>query len=71
MADFFLEMVRDNRDVRIISSDEYFFQSVVSLFFESASKNLSFVAIFLLYLSGIYEVVTFDKILEKAILSRS
>lgn len=66
-AETFLDTVFENSDIVILYSHQSFFAGTVESFRKSKNKNLSFVDISLLYLSGEHEVITFDKDLEKAI----
>lgn len=65
-ADGFLDLVMNNKDVEVIYAQDQFFNEVVSFFRESATKQLSFIDMSLLHASKLYEIVTFDKNLQKA-----
>ncbi len=67
-ADNFLKMIFLNKDVEVLFSDN--FLKVADFFISKKIKKLSFIDIFLLYLSDDYEVLTFDKDLQKAIKSK-
>ncbi len=66
-AEVFLDNVFENDAITILYSHQGFFAGTVESFRKNKNKNLSFVDISLLYLSSKYEVITFDKELEKAI----
>lgn len=63
----FLEATIDNFRSKILLSDPELFWGTFSLFREKENKKLSFVDVSLLFLSSKYEVVSFDRELEKAI----
>ena len=60
------EMLLENNDIVLLPSSGYF-HSVVELFRSYTEPHLSFVDVSLLLLSKEYQVVTFDKKLERAI----
>lgn len=66
-AEAFLEATLDNFAARILLSDPELFWGTFSLFRKKENKKLSFVDASLLFLSSKYEVVSFDRELEKAI----
>jgi predicted nucleic acid-binding protein len=66
-AEAFLEATIDNYRAKILLSDPELFWGSFSLFREKENKKLSFVDTSLLFLSLKYEVVSFDRELEKAI----
>lgn len=66
----FLEAITGNPSVKILLSDGELFWGVLTLFREKENKKLSFVDASLLFLSSKYEVVSFDKELEKSIKKR-
>lgn len=63
----FLESIFDNENIDILLSNEEFFNSVVENFKNFKNKKLSFIDVALLCLSKSYQVITFDKDLQKAI----
>jgi predicted nucleic acid-binding protein len=63
----FLENIFDNENIEILLSNELFFSNTADNFKNSKNKSLSFVDTALLYLSKSYQVITFDKDLQKAI----
>ncbi len=67
VADSFIEMAFNNRDIEVLLSDEHFFKETTKLFLNCLYTHLSFADISLLYLSNFYNVITFDKELQKAI----
>jgi len=67
VADKFLEMATNNKDIEVLASSEIFLNKIVSEFFKHKTKYLSFVDISLVHLSGRYEIVTFDKKLDRVI----
>ena len=67
IADSFLDMIMNNEDVEILSSSNQFFENIVSFFRKQNIKKLSFVDVSLLFLSRKYEIITFDKELQKAL----
>ncbi|MEA2088910.1 MAG: PIN domain-containing protein [Patescibacteria group bacterium] len=66
IADGFIEIAFNNQNTKVLFFDEYFFNIFVNNFKSIQNKNLSFIDIALLYLSETYDVITFDKNLEKA-----
>lgn len=67
----FLDFIFSNSDIKILYSGVDFFQPVLMLYQKLVDNKLSFIDISLLYLSRQYEVVTFDKKLEKTITEAS
>ncbi|NCF75149.1 MAG: PIN domain-containing protein [Xanthomonadaceae bacterium] len=67
IANGFIEIAFDNQNTEVLFCDEYFFNLFVNNFKNIQNKNLSFIDTTLLYLSKNYQVITFDKNLEKAI----
>ena len=67
IADKFIEFVVDNENIKILLSNENSFKRIVKNFLNYPKSNLSFVDISLLNLSGKYDIITFDKNLEKAV----
>ena len=63
----FLENIFDNENIEILLLNKEFFDIVVDNFRNLKNKKLSFIDTALLCLSKSYQVVTFDKDLEKAI----
>lgn len=66
-ADAFIEIAFNNQNIKILFSNEHFFNLFVGNFKNVQNKNLSFIDTVLLYLSKTYEVITFDKDLKKMI----
>ncbi|HEC30569.1 MAG TPA: type II toxin-antitoxin system VapC family toxin [Candidatus Yonathbacteria bacterium] len=66
-ADGFMDMIFENKDVKVVLSCPVFFMKTVGIFKDYSKGKLSFVDCALLYFSSEYEVVTFDKCLDKAI----
>lgn len=69
IADKFTELIIDNKNIKILLSNKIFFNKTVKNFLNYPKNNLSFTDISLLSLSGKYNIITFDKNLEKAIKS--
>lgn len=67
ISNMFLDSIFDNENTGILPSDENFFNSVVENFKNYENRRLSFVDTALLCLSESYDVITFDKDLQKAI----
>lgn len=67
ISNMFLDGIFDNENIDILPSDENFFNSVVENFKNCENKKLSFVDTALLCLSESYNIITFDKDLQKAI----
>jgi predicted nucleic acid-binding protein len=65
-ADKFIDFVLDNNDIEILLSNEDFFTGSWKVFKETKTAKLSFIDCSLLHLSNFYEVITFDKSLQKA-----
>ena len=63
----FLDFIFSNSDIQVLYSGIEFFQPVLVLYQKLVNDKLSFIDVSLLYLSRQYQVVTFDKKLEKAI----
>lgn len=70
IANQFIEIVGNAKRIEIISSSADFLDEVLAFYLKQKNKNLSFVDYSLLYLSGQYEVLTFDKKLN-SLLSKS
>lgn len=72
LADKFLDMVLNSKDVEVLFSEDQFFLQVAEFFKKRKEKHLSFVDFSLLYLvlETSYLVITFDKQLLKAIGSK-
>ncbi|MBI3335788.1 MAG: type II toxin-antitoxin system VapC family toxin [Candidatus Portnoybacteria bacterium] len=66
IADGFLELVMNSKDIEVLFSQDQFFIEVVEFFKRRPEENLSFVDAALLYLSKSYQIITFDKSLQKA-----
>jgi predicted nucleic acid-binding protein len=66
-AEEFLEAITGNPSVKILLSEGELFWSTLTVFREKENKKLSFVDASLLFLSSKYDVVSFDRELEKAI----
>lgn len=66
-AEEFLEAITGNPSIMILLSDAEVFWSSLGIFREKANQKLSFVDSVLLFLSRKYDVITFDRELEKAI----
>jgi len=66
-ANTFLEMVMHSNDVEVLFANEEFFLEVVKFVKKRPEKKLSFVDFSLLHLSASYELITFDKNLQKAV----
>lgn len=66
-ANAFIDFVSDNNDINIFLSDEAYFAGSTKIFQEMKTGKLSFVDCSLLYLSDFYDVLTFDKLLQKEI----
>lgn len=63
----FLEMLMQNKDIHVLFSDDQFFMDVVYFLKSRPEEKLSFVDFTLLYLSRSYDIITFDRNLQKAI----
>lgn len=70
IANQFIEIAGNTKRIEIISSSADFLDEVLAFYLKQKNKNLSFVDYSLLYLSGQYEVLTFDKKLN-SLLSKS
>ena len=66
-ANGFIKIVFDNQNTEILFFNEIIFLSFVNNFENVCNKKLSFIDIALLHLSKSYQIITFDKDLEKAI----
>ena len=66
-SDEFLGVVMNNEDIEVLYAQDQFFNEVVDIFRKSSMKTLSFIDFVLLYLARSYQVITFDKNLQKAI----
>lgn len=69
LANQFLEMVIDNKDIDILFCSDQFFIQLTDFFKNHHRRNLSFVDMMLLQLASLYQVVTFDHALQKSIQS--
>ena len=67
IADKFMKLVMDNENIKILLSNENSFKKTVKNFLNYPKNNLSFADISLLSLSEKYDIITFDKNLEKAV----
>ncbi|MFH1191887.1 MAG: type II toxin-antitoxin system VapC family toxin [bacterium] len=67
VANKFIEIILNNKDVEILLSDEFFFKGTLDCFQNEKTGKLSFIDASLLYLSEIHRVFTFDKKLKKEI----
>lgn len=67
IANDFLEMIMQSKDVEVMFADDQFFMNAASVFKKHQDRKLSFIDYSLLYLSEFYEIVTFDKNLQRAI----
>lgn len=67
LADQFLEMVTDNKDVEILFCTDQFFMHLTTVFKTHHQRNLSFVDMMLLVLADAYHIVTFDQALHQSI----
>lgn len=70
-AEEFLEAITGNPSVKILLSEGELFWNTLTVFRKKENKKLSFVDASLLFLSSKYEVVSFDRELEKAIQKRN
>ena len=66
-ADAFLRLTSDNQDIHILLTDETFFLAVVTACQQQKYKGLSFTDTALVVLSAEHTVITFDRVLQKAI----
>ncbi len=69
VADKFLTMMTNNRDIKILPSDKILLDKIVKKFLDHKTKYLSFVDVSLVHFSKQYKIITFDKKLEKEIKS--
>lgn len=67
IANKFIEIVLNNKDIEILLSEENFFRGALYCFQNEETGKLSFIDVSLLHLSKFYSVFTFDKKLEKEI----
>lgn len=67
IADTFLEMIMQSKDIEVLFAQDQFFVEVINFYRKHQEKRLSFIDFTLLYLSGSYQVITFDKVLQRAI----
>jgi predicted nucleic acid-binding protein len=67
MADKFLDFSLNNNETELLLSDEMLFSGSAEVFEKTKTGKLSFVDCSLVYLSNFYEVLTFDKLLQKEI----
>ena len=66
-ADGFLEYILNNKDIYILYSNEDFLGEVLNFYRKISNNHLSFVDVTLLCLAKYYQVVTFDKKLDREI----
>ena len=71
IADRFLELVSDNKDVRVLLTDPRFFDDLIGLYRSLPGKALSFADAALLLLADQFKTITFDVRLRAAIRRRS
>ena len=71
LADQFLAMIVDNKDVEILFCTDQFFLHLTTIFKTHHQRNLSFVDMMLLVLADSYHIVTFDQALQQSITERS
>jgi len=71
IADGFLELIMQSKDVEALFAEDQFFIEVIEFFKHGKEKRLSFIDVALLYLSRSYQIITFDKNLEKALKARN
>lgn len=64
-SDFFLNFIKENKDIQIL--EDFDFSELLDFYLQNNFKKLSFVDRSLLLLSKGFEIVTFDKDLEKAL----
>lgn len=67
IANQFLELIKDNRDIILLLTEEAFFLKVIAAFQKENTKKLSFVDTALFVLSQKFAVITFDTALSRAI----
>ena len=67
VAEKFLSYALGSSEVTILHSSPEFFHATVQLFRLDSNKKLSFVDTSLLLLSELHEIVTFDRVLARAI----
>ena len=67
----FLESILDNNDIEILLSNKQIFNNTVNNFINDKNDKLSFVDTMLLCLSKKYQLITFDKNLQKAIITNN
>jgi len=66
-ANNFIKIAFNNQNTEVLFFGEFIFNRFINNFKDIKNKKLSFIDTSLLYLSKSYQVVTFDKDLEKAI----
>jgi len=66
-ANNFIELVFNNQNTEVLFFSEFIFGEFVDNFKDTQNKKLSFIDTALLYLSKSYQVITFDKELQKTI----
>ena len=67
IVDDFLEIIYNNEDVKVIYTSPIIFHEIIKFFKENNFNKLSFVDQSLLFLSKDFEIITFDKELNKAL----
>lgn len=67
LANAFIDSITDNGDVIILPFENNEFDRTIKLFRAYGKKNLSFVDMSLVFLAQTFQVLTFDRKLEKAI----
>lgn len=68
IADKFIELVLDNKNIEVLLSDGYIFKDTISRFQQGFKKKLSFIDVSLVCLSDSYEVMTFDDDLKRELI---
>lgn len=66
-ANRFLDLISDNRDIRVLPSSPELFEATVQCYKTHTQRNLSFADYALLYLSHTTPIATFDTKLRNAI----
>ncbi len=64
-ADNFLEFITENKEIVILNSSQELFDNAVDIYRKIVGNKLSFVDVYLLSLSGSYQIITFDRELQK------
>ena len=67
IVDDFLEIIYNNEDVKVIYTSPIIFHEIIKFFKKYNFNKLSFVDQSLLFLSKDFEIITFDKELNKAL----